>query len=105
MKSKIEKIRKDYSNRHTLEDSLEISDPIVLFECWFNEALNAELIEPNAMSLGTANEQGEPSVRVVLLKAFDKSGFIFYTNYQSQKAKEIASNPKACALFWWDKLG
>jgi len=79
-------------------------DPIRQFEKWFGEALASEVIEPNAMNLATANEYGKPSARMVLLKGLENNCFQFYTNYQSNKAKELDKNP-ACALtFFWPEL-
>ncbi|MBU0695711.1 MAG: pyridoxamine 5'-phosphate oxidase, partial [Bacteroidetes bacterium] len=71
---------------------------------WFTEALNAEVLEPNAMTLATANTNGIPSARIVLLKEFTNEGFVFYTNYNSQKGKEIESNPYAALIFFWADL-
>ena len=76
-------------------------DPIVQFENWFAQAKESGMIEPNAMTLATVNAQGQPSVRTVLLKFFDADGFVFYTNYESKKAKDMAENPKVSLLFPW----
>ena len=76
-------------------------DPVVQFERWFREATAADLLTPNALSLATAAPDGMPSVRTVLLKAFDHRGFVFYTNYGSRKAREIEANPQAAMLFHW----
>ena len=80
------------------------SDPIVQFGRWFEQALSAGLAEPNAMILATANAQGVPSARVVLLKAFDAHGFVFFTNYESQKGHELAENSHAALVFFWPAL-
>ena len=78
--------------------------PFDLFDVWFNEAKNKEKPYPDAMTLATADAQGRPSARIVLLKGFDQRGFVFYTNYQSKKGKELEDNP-ACALtFFWPEL-
>jgi pyridoxamine 5'-phosphate oxidase len=99
----IANIRKDYS-RATLDASSVKQNPIQQFEDWFADALKAEVLEPNAMNLSTVNEQGKPSGRIVLLKAVEKNHFVFYTNYQSKKGKELDNNP-ACALtFFWPEL-
>jgi pyridoxamine 5'-phosphate oxidase len=99
----IANIRKDYS-RATLDASSVKQNPIQQFEDWFADALKAKVQEPNAMNLSTVNEQGKPSARIVLLKAVEKNQFIFYTNYQSKKGKELDNNP-ACALtFFWPEL-
>ncbi len=76
-------------------------DPIVQFERWFKDATEAPLHTPNALSLATATPDGMPSLRTVLLKAFDHKGFVFYTNYASRKAREIEANPRAAMLFHW----
>jgi pyridoxamine 5'-phosphate oxidase len=100
---KISELRKDYL-KATLDVTTVFSDPVIQFEKWFEEALRAEVTEPNAMHLATVNEQGKPSSRVVLLKAIENTKFVFYTNYQSKKAKELDQNP-ACALtFFWPDL-
>ena len=83
---------------------LDLDDPFKLFEKWFEEAKTKEINDPNALALGTANKEGIPSVRMVLLKGFDKNGFVFYTNLNSQKSSEIKSNPKASMCFHWKSL-
>src|SRR6188768_1430926 len=99
----ISELRKEYS-KETLDINSISKDPIHQFEIWFNEAVKAEVAEPNAMTLSTVNESGRPSARIVLLKGIEKSKFLFYTNHQSQKGKELESNP-ACALtFFWPEL-
>ena len=98
----IAEIRKEYS-RISLDISNVLTDPLKQFEKWFDESLQAGITEPNAMNLATVNEQGRPSSRVVLLKGIVNNRFLFYTNYQSKKGKELEKNP-ACALtfFWAD---
>ena len=83
---------------------LDLDDPFELFEKWFVEAKKKEINDPNALALGTANKNGIPSVRMVLLKGFDKNGFVFYTNLNSQKGKEIKENPNATMCFHWKSL-
>ncbi len=83
---------------------LELDDPFELFEKWFDAAKKTEINDPNALALGTANKLGIPSVRMVLLKAFDKNGFVFYTNLNSQKGNEIKENPNASMCFHWKSL-
>jgi len=83
---------------------LDLDDPFELFEKWFNEAKNKEINDPNALALGTASKEGIPSVRMVLLKGFDKNGFVFYTNLNSQKGNEIKENPNATMCFHWKSL-
>ena len=79
-------------------------DPIAQFGIWFEQALAADLLEPTAASLATADAAGRPSARMVLLKDFDTEGFVFFTNYQSRKGRELDANPFAALTLWWDKL-
>ena len=83
---------------------LDLDDPFKLFEKWFVEAKNKEINDPNALALGTVNNEGIPSVRMVLLKGFVKIGFDFYTNLNSQKGNEIKKNPNATMCFHWKSL-
>jgi len=83
---------------------LDLNDPFELFEKWFAEAKKREINDPNALALGTASKSGIPSVRMVLLKGFDKNGFVFYTNLNSQKGKELKENPIATMCFHWKSL-
>ena len=83
---------------------LDLNDPFELFEKWFAEAKKKEINDPNALALGTASKLGIPSVRMVLLKGFDKNGFVFYTNLNSQKGKELKDNPNASMCFHWKSL-
>ena len=83
---------------------LELDDPFKLFEKWFEEAKKKEINDPNALALGTASKQGIPSVRMVLLKGFNKNGFVFYTNLNSQKGNELKENPNATMCFHWKSL-
>ena len=83
---------------------LDLDDPFQLFEEWFEVAKKKEINDPNALALGTASKDGVPSVRMVLLKGFDKDGFIFYTNLKSQKSKELKENPNATMCFHWKSL-
>ena len=83
---------------------LDLNDPFELFEKWFEEAKNKEINDPNALALGTSTKQGIPSVRMVLLKGFNKDGFVFYTNLNSQKGNEIKENPNASMCFHWKSL-
>ncbi len=81
-------------------------NPIQHFRIWYDEAMaNQEIEDASAMILATATRQGVPSARAVLLKAFDDQGFVFYTNYESQKGQELLENPKAALCFYWDTLG
>jgi pyridoxamine 5'-phosphate oxidase len=76
----------------------------VEFARWFEEAVKAELHEPNAMTLATATADGAPSARIVLLKGFDESGFVFFTDYRSRKGAELTENPRAALVFYWPEL-
>ncbi|MFN5429331.1 MAG: pyridoxamine 5'-phosphate oxidase [Cyclobacteriaceae bacterium] len=99
----MDELRKEYS-KASLDISDVNKDPIGQFDKWFKEALAAGIPEPNAFTLSTISEGGRPSARIVLLKGLDQRQFVFYTNYQSQKGKELDSNP-ACALtFFWPEL-
>jgi len=93
-------LRKDYSLSGLLEKDLA-RDPFRQFDKWFQEAQAAKLVEPNAMTLATATRDGRPSARTVLLKGVDGRGFVFYTNYESRKGRELAENPRATLLFPW----
>ncbi|MEM8866858.1 MAG: pyridoxamine 5'-phosphate oxidase [Verrucomicrobiota bacterium] len=93
-------LREDYT-KDGLQRSMLAADPFVQFEKWFREAESAQLDEPNAMCLATADAAGQPSTRVVLLKEFSEQGFVFYTNYESRKSRELGANPKAGANFLW----
>ncbi|MCX6155820.1 MAG: pyridoxamine 5'-phosphate oxidase [Candidatus Kapabacteria bacterium] len=79
-------------------------NPFEQFNRWLSDAQKADFIDANAMSISTVNADGKPSSRIVLLKQFDENGFVFFTNYQSRKGKDIEVNPNICALFFWDKL-
>ncbi len=83
---------------------LDIDDPFELFEKWFVEAKKKEINDPNALALGTASKECIPSVRMVLLKGFDRNGFVFYTNLNSQKGNELKENPNATMCFHWKSL-
>ena len=79
-------------------------DPLAQFRRWYDEALRAGLIEPTAMTLATASRQGVPAARMVLLKGYDDQGFVFFSNYESAKARDLAENPQATLVFWWGAL-
>ena len=83
---------------------LDINDPMKLFKTWMHEAKKTELNDPNALALGTSDQHNFPSVRMVLLKDFNKDGFVFYTNLNSQKGNELKNNPKASMCFHWKSL-
>jgi len=96
-------LRKDYGQA-SLDEADAADDPMVLFNTWFEQALKAEVNEPNAMSLATVDEHGKPSSRIVLVKQFDRRGFTWYTNYDSQKGRELSANAHAALLFFWSEL-
>jgi pyridoxamine 5'-phosphate oxidase len=96
-------LRKDYA-RESLDEKDVARDPIVQFARWFQEALNSGFTEPNAMAVATADAQGRPSARILLLKGYDSRGFVFFTNYESRKGHELAQNPYASLLFHWVEL-
>lgn len=96
-------LRTDYSQASLLETDV-LDDPIAQFGLWFEQALQAEVREPNAMSVATVDASGQPSSRIVLIKQFDQRGFTWYTNYASQKGVELASNNRAALLFFWSEL-
>lgn len=103
MDKPIDGIRKEYSQRGFTEPEAD-PDPLKQFDAWFDEAVRCGLTEPNAMALATMGADGRPAVRMVLLKGFDSRGFVFYTNYESRKGRELAGNPHAAACFWWDEI-
>jgi pyridoxamine 5'-phosphate oxidase len=93
-------LRKDYALAGLNEKDLA-RDPFRQFEKWFQEAEAAKITEPNAMTLATANREGRPSARTVLLKGLDGRGFVFYTNYEGRKGRELEANPRASLVFPW----
>src|SRR5688572_13769164 len=96
-------LRKDYRQQSLSESEVE-AEPIKQFEKWWEEAVQSQVEEVNAMSLATCNSKGHPSARIVLLKGFSGKGFIFFTNYESKKAIELKENPYACLVFFWKEL-
>jgi pyridoxamine 5'-phosphate oxidase len=96
-------LRREYASR-ALTESDALDDPIQQFSLWFGEALKSELLDTNAMTLATASREGGPSARIVLLKGFDEAGFVFFTNYESAKARDLDDNPRACLLLFWAAL-
>jgi pyridoxamine 5'-phosphate oxidase len=99
----VKDLRRDYASRQLNEADAD-RDPIAQFRVWFDEALNANIVDANAMSLATATASGEPSVRTVLLKEADEHGFVFFTHYTSPKGRTLAENPRAALLFFWPAL-
>jgi pyridoxamine 5'-phosphate oxidase len=96
-------IRKDYKLKELLETDVA-DNPFAQFNTWWQEAIASEIDEVNAMTLATVTKDGLPDARIVLLKEFDETGFVFYTNYESAKGKELAVHPKACLVFFWKEL-
>jgi len=96
-------LRKDYTHGG-LSEADAGSDPFVLFRTWFDEAQAAGLPEPNAMTLATADADGKPAARIVLLKGYDERGFVFFSNYDSRKGRELESNPFAALVFLWHEF-
>jgi pyridoxamine 5'-phosphate oxidase len=96
-------LRKNYSIG-SLDEADVDRDPIRQFDKWFAQALEAQLPEPNTMTLATADSRGRPSARIVLIKGVDQRGFTFFTNYDSRKGCELAENPYASLLFYWIEL-
>jgi len=99
----IAQLRKNYTFGQLSETDVP-SNPLPLFKLWFDQAVRAECPEPNSMTLATANKAGNPSARIVLLKGADQNGFTFFTNYESQKGKDLAVRPQAALLFHWHEL-
>ncbi|XP_052134162.1 pyridoxine/pyridoxamine 5'-phosphate oxidase 1, chloroplastic isoform X3 [Oryza glaberrima] len=99
----ISSLRENYISPELLENQV-MPDPFDQFVRWFDEAVTAGLREPNAMALTTADKEGKPSSRMVLLKGVDKQGFVWYTNYGSQKAHDLSENPNAALLFYWNEM-
>jgi pyridoxamine 5'-phosphate oxidase len=96
-------LRQNYTKAGLSEADIA-ANPFVQFQTWFDQALAAALPEPNAMTLATATPEGKPSARVVLLKGFDDRGFVFYTNYNSTKGRQLQANAQAALVFWWAQL-
>lgn len=99
----ISEIRTDYT-RAALDEDHSDADAVRQFSRWWDEAMASKVREANAMTLATADAEGRPGARTVLLKGFDERGFVFFTNYQSRKGRELAANPRACLLFFWPEL-
>ena len=96
-------LRQNY-DASALDEADADPDPFRQFAQWFEAALQADLMEPNAMALGTVDAHGRPASRMVLLKGVDDRGFVFFTNFESRKGQNLAANPLASLLFWWDRL-
>lgn len=96
-------LRREYGQRGLLEEDAA-QDPLSQFHVWFDDAVSSGVSEPNAMTLATASRDGVPSARIVLLKGADEAGFVFFTNYESAKGRELAENPSAALVFFWADL-
>ncbi len=101
--TKIADLRRNYTQAGLLETDVAW-DPFQQFKLWFEQAVAANLLEPNAMTIATVTPEGKPSARIVLLKGFDEHGFVFYTNYNSQKGVELQQCPYAALVFLWGDL-
>ena len=97
------KLRREYTDAGLDEQDVD-ANPFKQFEKWFHEAIDAKLDLPDAMTLATATSEGIPSARIVLLRGHDERGFVFYTDYESQKGEELAENPNAALVFYWREL-
>ena len=96
-------LNKEFNLRELRESDLD-SSPFRQFQKWFEEALKADPVYANAMTLATAGSGGKPSARMMLLKDFDEDGFVFYTNSESNKGEDLSQNPRAALVFWWSQL-
>lgn len=103
MVKNIAAIRRDYQMQSLLEKDVD-NNPFNQFNAWWDDAVKSELDEVNAMTLATATAAGLPSARIVLLKSVSEEGFVFFTNYNSNKGKELEENPNACLVFFWKEL-
>lgn len=99
----MDKLRREYTDAGLDERDVD-ANPFKQFERWFQEAINAKIDLPDAMTLATATRDGMPSARIVLLRGHDERGFVFYTDYESQKGEELAENPNAALVFYWREL-
>lgn len=99
----VETLRREYRGEVLDKEKVQ-ADPVDQFSRWFEEALDSDINDPNAMTLATADASGKPSARIVLLKGFDEGGFRFYTNYNSRKGRELKENPEAALCFYWPEL-
>ena len=96
----LQDLRRNYASRSLDREDLN-ADPFAQFDLWMREAIETEVLEPNAMSLATADASGRPALRTVLLKGFDRRGLVFYTNYESAKARDLSENPRVALSFLW----
>jgi pyridoxamine 5'-phosphate oxidase len=103
MNHEIANLRTEYRLKALSEADVK-PDAMDQFTVWWNEALQSDIYEANAMTLSTADSKGKPSARIVLLKDYTKEGFVFFTNYESSKGKQLTENPATCLLFFWKEL-
>jgi len=103
MNRDIQNLREDYRRGSLIEGQVP-DNPIELFTQWFDDAQAADILEPNAMTIATVNQEGRPSARIVLLKGYNQEGFVFYTNFDSRKGQDIAANPFVSVVFLWKKM-
>ncbi|MBS1729415.1 MAG: pyridoxamine 5'-phosphate oxidase [Bacteroidetes bacterium] len=103
MQEQIAGIRREYKLKTLREDEVA-ADPVSQFSAWWNEAIHSEIDEVNAFMLSTVSSNSRPHARIVLLKGFDQNGFVFFTNYQSEKGRNIAENPAVAMVFFWKEL-
>ena len=103
MDKPISGIRREHALRGLSEAEAD-PDPFRQFDAWLDDVFKANLPDPNAMTLATIGADGQPAARIVLLKGFSRDGFVFHTNYESRKGRELAENPYAAACFWWSEL-
>jgi pyridoxamine 5'-phosphate oxidase len=103
MDTRVADLRKEYTFQGLSETDAHLN-PFEQFKIWFDQALFAQLPEPNAMTIATATTNGKPSARMVLLKDYDERGFVFYTNYESNKGQQLVKNPWGAIAFWWAEL-
>jgi pyridoxamine 5'-phosphate oxidase len=103
MDIRVADLRKEYIFQGLSETDVH-PNPFKQFKVWFEQALAAQLPEPNAMTIATATPDGKPYARIVLLKRYDERGFVFYTNYESQKGRQLIENPWGAIAFWWAEL-
>ncbi len=102
-KAELEKLRRDYSLKELSRSSVK-ADPFEQFSIWLGEAIKSEIIDANAMTLSTADQEARPTARVVLLKDITENGLIFFTNYTSKKSEDLLANPNAAVSFFWPQL-
>jgi pyridoxamine 5'-phosphate oxidase len=102
-KNNLHNLRQEYKTAQLTENDVD-ANPLHQFGKWFSAALDAQLYEPNVMTLATADRYGKPSARIVLLKEYDENGFVFYTNYESKKGQDLLENPEAALVFFWAEL-